>query len=185
MRCIRSRRTGGSARGKTRLTVSHVPSEATSTLIGRWGVSSFHPPWMVGPSNSGGTSVDGINSRWPQCGQTNAVAVVRITTPSSGHCGCAASSRKSITTAYVGGRRDDRYMPPETLLAFERAHPRHDGTKEETIRAELGVTPARYYVLLWRAARSVEGMAADAITARRVRERSERARSSRDRRVAA
>lgn len=62
-------------------------------------------------------------------------------------------------------------MLPETLLAFERAHPRHDGTKEETIRADLGLTPARYYVLLARAARSVEGMAADAITARRVRDR--------------
>lgn len=62
-------------------------------------------------------------------------------------------------------------MLPETLLAFERAHPRHDGTKEENIRAELGVTPARYYVLLVRAARSLEGMAADPITARRVRER--------------
>jgi hypothetical protein len=64
-------------------------------------------------------------------------------------------------------------MLPGTLLAFERAHPRHDGTKEESIRAELGLTPARYYVLLARAARSVEGMRADPITARRVRERVE------------
>ena len=62
-------------------------------------------------------------------------------------------------------------MLPETLLAFERSHPRHDGAKEETIRAELELTPARYYVLLARAARSLEGMRADAITARRVRER--------------
>lgn len=65
-------------------------------------------------------------------------------------------------------------MLPGTLLAFERAHPRHDGTKEETIRAKLGLTPARYYVLLGRAARSLEGMRADAVTARRVRERTER-----------
>lgn len=65
-------------------------------------------------------------------------------------------------------------MLPETLLAFERAHPRHDGTKEETIRAELGITPSRYYVLLGRAARSLEGMRADAITARRVRAMGER-----------
>ena len=62
-------------------------------------------------------------------------------------------------------------MLHETLLAFELAHPHHDGTKEETIRAELGLTPARYYVLLGRAARSLEGMAVDPITARRVRER--------------
>lgn len=70
-------------------------------------------------------------------------------------------------------------MTPSTLLAFERAHPRHDGTKEETIRAELGVTPARYYVLLGRVSRSVEGMAADPITARRVRDRSNVQRSIR------
>lgn len=63
-------------------------------------------------------------------------------------------------------------MLPARLLAFEHAHPRHNGTKEETIRATLGITPARYYVLLGRAARSVEGIAADPITARRVRERS-------------
>ncbi len=62
-------------------------------------------------------------------------------------------------------------MVPESLLEFERAHPRHSGVKEEAIRAQLGVTPARYYVLLGRAARSLEGMAADPITARRVRER--------------
>lgn len=37
------------------------------------------------------------------------------------------------------------------LLAFEAAHPRHTGDKEEAIRAELGVTPARYYQLLDRA----------------------------------
>lgn len=60
-------------------------------------------------------------------------------------------------------------MLPEALLAFERSHPRHNGAKEETIRAELGLTPARYYVLLHRASRSLDGIAADPITARRVR----------------
>ena len=75
-------------------------------------------------------------------------------------------------------------MLPETLLAFERAHPRHDGTKEEIIRAELGLTPARYYVLLARAARSVEGMRADPITARRVRDTLESRAAERLRRAA-
>jgi hypothetical protein len=69
-------------------------------------------------------------------------------------------------------------VTPATLLAFERAHPRHHGTKEETIRAELGLTPARYYVLLGRAARSLDGMAADAITARHVRTMGERRRAN-------
>lgn len=62
-------------------------------------------------------------------------------------------------------------MSPRTLLAFESLWPRHDGTKELTIRKDLGLSPARYYVLLARAARSAEGIAADPITARIVRER--------------
>lgn len=75
-------------------------------------------------------------------------------------------------------------MLPGTLLAFERAHPRHDGTKEEAIRAELGLTPARYYVLLARAARSLEGMRAGAVTARRVRDTLQRRAAERLRRAA-
>lgn len=62
-------------------------------------------------------------------------------------------------------------MSPRTLLAFESLWPRHDGTKELAIRRELGLTPARYYALLARAARSAEGIAGDPITARMVRER--------------
>ncbi|WP_404474880.1 DUF3263 domain-containing protein [Microbacterium aerolatum] len=62
-------------------------------------------------------------------------------------------------------------MRPDTLLAFEHAWPRHTGRKETAIRRELGITPARYYVLLHRAARSRAGIAADPITARRIRDR--------------
>lgn len=65
-------------------------------------------------------------------------------------------------------------MSPSTLLDFERHWPHHDGTKVEHIRRELGIGAARYYVLLNRAARSREGIAADPITARMVRERAER-----------
>jgi hypothetical protein len=62
-------------------------------------------------------------------------------------------------------------MPtPQQLLDFEALHPRHSGWKEEAIRRELGVTPARYYQLLGRAAESIEGMEHDAVTSRRVRE---------------
>ena len=63
-----------------------------------------------------------------------------------------------------------------TLLAFESAWPRHDGTKDLAIRRELGITPARFYQLLGRAATTVEGIAADPIPARRVRERASAAR---------
>ncbi len=62
-------------------------------------------------------------------------------------------------------------MPPEFLLAFEHAWPRHNGSKDLAIRRDLGITPARYYQLLGRAAKTVEGIAADPITARRVRDR--------------
>lgn len=64
-------------------------------------------------------------------------------------------------------------MPtPADLLDFEHAHPRHNGAKEEAIRRELGLTPARYYVLLTRAARSREGWEHDPFTAQRVLARS-------------
>lgn len=54
------------------------------------------------------------------------------------------------------------------VLDFEATHPRHTPSKEERIRAELRLTPARYYALLARAASSLEGQAHDPITAHRV-----------------
>ncbi|WP_396653092.1 DUF3263 domain-containing protein [Microbacterium resistens] len=60
-------------------------------------------------------------------------------------------------------------MSPAELLAFEAAHPGWGGVKDDAIRT-LGLTPARYVILLDRAARSPEGIAADPITARRSRE---------------
>jgi len=60
-------------------------------------------------------------------------------------------------------------MTPQQLLDFEATHPHADGWKEMAIIRELGIKPARYYVLLSRAAESVEGIAHDPITARRVR----------------
>lgn len=65
-------------------------------------------------------------------------------------------------------------MTPADLLAFEAAHPVHTPSKEERIRRELGITPTRYVVLLARAAASEEGISADPLTARRVRDRAER-----------
>jgi hypothetical protein len=55
-------------------------------------------------------------------------------------------------------------VTPADLLDFERAWPRHSHAKENAIR-ERGLTPARYYQLLRRAAVSLEGQAHDAITA--------------------
>lgn len=56
------------------------------------------------------------------------------------------------------------------LLDFERAWPWHTHAKEIALRAR-GLTPARYYQLLRRAARSLEGQAHDAITAHAVARR--------------
>ncbi|WP_282847230.1 DUF3263 domain-containing protein [Microbacterium oxydans] len=75
-------------------------------------------------------------------------------------------------------------MTPTDLLAFEAQHPRHTPTKTSRIRHELGITEVRYYVLLARAARSVEGIAADPMTARMVRQRAERRAEDRAKRAA-
>lgn len=58
-------------------------------------------------------------------------------------------------------------MTAGDLLDFERAWPRHSHAKENAIRAR-GLTPARYYHLLHRAAASIEGQAHDPFTAKRV-----------------
>lgn len=65
-------------------------------------------------------------------------------------------------------------MTPAELLAFEARNPSWRGNKETRIREQLGMTPARYVTLLLRAAESVEGMLADPVTARRVRDVPER-----------
>lgn len=78
-------------------------------------------------------------------------------------------------------------MTPADILAFEAAHPTHTPSKEERIRRELGITPTRYVVLLARAADSPEGLAADPLTSRIVRERAARraaARAQRHQRAA-
>lgn len=76
-------------------------------------------------------------------------------------------------------------MTPAELLAFERRHPQHTPAKAARIRHELGITEVRYYVLLARAARSAEGIAADPMTARMIRERASRRASARAARIAA
>ncbi|WP_374199093.1 DUF3263 domain-containing protein [Microbacterium sp. KKR3/1] len=75
-------------------------------------------------------------------------------------------------------------MTPADLLAFEAQHPHQTPEKTERIRRELGITEVRYYVLLARAARSAEGIAAHPMTARMVRERAERSADGRERRAA-
>lgn len=60
-------------------------------------------------------------------------------------------------------------MTPAELLAFEARGWLHAGAKERAIREELGLSPVGYYVALLAAASSAEGVAADAVTAARVR----------------
>ncbi|MFB7844841.1 DUF3263 domain-containing protein [Microbacterium sp. NPDC056052] len=59
-------------------------------------------------------------------------------------------------------------MTPARLLTFEARNPSWRGDKETRIRKELGLSPARYVVLLERAAASIEGRQADPLGARRL-----------------
>ncbi|KAA9108471.1 DUF3263 domain-containing protein [Microbacterium rhizomatis] len=55
------------------------------------------------------------------------------------------------------------------ILDFEAAWSRHAGAKEEAIRAELGLTPARYYQLLGRLLDSAEAVVYDPMLVKRLR----------------
>jgi hypothetical protein len=75
-------------------------------------------------------------------------------------------------------------LSPTELLNFEAQWPHHTPDKGETVRRELGITPVRYYQRLNPAVYTIDGVRADPITARRVRERIERRATERGRRVA-
>lgn len=75
-------------------------------------------------------------------------------------------------------------MSPAELLSFEARWPLHTPDKGEAVRRELGITPTRFYQLLHRAASSLDGIRADPITARLVRERIERSAMLREERAA-
>lgn len=55
------------------------------------------------------------------------------------------------------------------ILAFEARWGRHAGAKEEAIRAELGLAPARYYQLLGRLIDTVEAQERDPMLVKRLR----------------
>lgn len=55
------------------------------------------------------------------------------------------------------------------LLDFESAWLRHVGAKEEAIRADLGLSPARYYQLLGRLIDSADAQAYDPMLVKRLR----------------
>ncbi|MFB8387243.1 DUF3263 domain-containing protein [Microbacterium sp. NPDC055910] len=55
------------------------------------------------------------------------------------------------------------------LLDFEAEWRRHAGAKEEAIRADLGISPARYYQLLGRLLDTAEAQAHDPMLVKRLR----------------
>lgn len=75
-------------------------------------------------------------------------------------------------------------IPIGELLAFEGAHPRHSGWKEEAIRARFEVPPARYYLLLDRAIDTREALQVDPLLTHRLRRLREARRAARERRMA-
>lgn len=60
-------------------------------------------------------------------------------------------------------------VPVARLVDFAAAHPGpFNGRVDEAIRAELGITPARYFQLLSRAVRTREALEHDPITTNRL-----------------
>ncbi|WDH78128.1 DUF3263 domain-containing protein [Microbacterium esteraromaticum] len=55
------------------------------------------------------------------------------------------------------------------ILTLEAAWPRHGGMKEETIRTQLGMSPARYYQLLGRLIETEQALQFDPLLVRRLR----------------
>ncbi|MFJ4174785.1 DUF3263 domain-containing protein [Microbacterium sp. NPDC089696] len=55
------------------------------------------------------------------------------------------------------------------ILALETAWPRHGGAKEEVIRAQLGMSAARYYQLLGRLIESEDALQYDPLLIGRLR----------------
>ncbi|MGO1628917.1 MULTISPECIES: DUF3263 domain-containing protein [unclassified Microbacterium] len=55
------------------------------------------------------------------------------------------------------------------ILAFEAQWYRHAGAKEEAVRAELGLTPARYYQLLGRLIDTADALEHDPLLVKRLR----------------
>jgi hypothetical protein len=76
-------------------------------------------------------------------------------------------------------------IPTADLLAFERAHPRNTGWKEEAIRARFKVPPARYFQLLGRAIDTLEAEALDPMLVHRLRRIRDDRRAMRARRTSA
>jgi hypothetical protein len=76
-----------------------------------------------------------------------------------------------LIDAPASGRLDAR---DRSILEFEadwqrRAGARHDGGKEEAIRARLGLTPPRYYQLLGRLIDTQAALAHDPVLVARLR----------------
>lgn len=76
-------------------------------------------------------------------------------------------------------------IPVDELLAFESAHPRHSGWKEEAIRARFGIPPARYYQLLGRAIDTREALELDPMLVHRLRRIRDTRLAARERRLRA
>jgi len=55
------------------------------------------------------------------------------------------------------------------ILTLESAWPRHTGMKEDTIRTQLGMSPARYYQLLGRLIETEQALEFEPMLVRRLR----------------
>jgi hypothetical protein len=68
----------------------------------------------------------------------------------------------------VAGSMMGSMLPAADLLDFEQKWGAHTGNKEEAIRRDLGVTPARYYQLLDRVIETPEALASHPLLTHRL-----------------
>lgn len=61
--------------------------------------------------------------------------------------------------------------PELTILQLEERYPRHTPAKEDAIRRELAISPARYYQLLGRLLDNAHAVTLDPIAVHRLRRR--------------
>jgi len=71
------------------------------------------------------------------------------------------------------------------ILDFEAEWRRHVGAKEEAIREDLGISPARYYQLLGRLIDTAEAQAYDPMLVKRLRRMRDERHQARDARAGA
>ncbi|HAQ59761.1 MAG TPA: DUF3263 domain-containing protein [Microbacterium sp.] len=76
---------------------------------------------------------------------------------------------EALGEAFSDSSRDGLTSDERDILDFEAHWGRHGGAKEEAIRSELGLAPARYYQVLGRLIETGEALGYDPMLVKRLR----------------